>query len=209
MDLLGKPMLAYVIDAAKKAKIFGDDIYVSTENKTIEKIAINLEAKVPQLRPNYLAQDPYGVKDVLEDFLLRNDFTKKWTTVVILLPTSPLILSSDIIDAYKTFTREKSKTLLSVTETGHNSYRSIEIKGSFMSPLFPEKIKKRTQELEPTYRINGAVIIVDRIDFLKHKNFFGTNTSTFIMPQERSIDVDTPFDFKLAEIFLKQKEKQK
>ena len=203
-NLLGKPMIEYVIEAAKSSNLFDDEIYISTESEKIQSIARKLGVQSPQLRPKNLANDPFGVKDVLLDFLKRNTFTQNWTTIVVLLPTSPLLLASDIQSALNIFYTEKNKSLLSVTETDHNAYRSIEIVNGTIAPIFSNKIKKREQELPPTYRINGAIIIIDKLHLIKHKSFFTSGTKAFVMPKERSIDVDTPFDFAMAEFLLKQ-----
>ena len=64
---------------------------------------------------------------------------------------------------------------------------------------------KKNQELEPTYRINGAIMFLDVKQFLKTKSYFDFPIETFIMSKEKSIDVDTLFDFKLAEHFLMQR----
>lgn len=204
-DLLGKPMVQYVIEAAKEAQLFGAEIYLSTESQEIQKTALSLGINAKELRPAALSKDPYGIKDVLFDFLNRNSFTEEWSTIIILLPTSPLLTSEDIQKAVKEFESLENSTLLSVTETDHNAYRSLEIKNDCIAPIFPQKIKKRTQELSPTYRINGAMIIIDRVHFLEHKDFFSPDTLAYVMPKERSIDVDTAFDFALAEILLKNK----
>lgn len=204
-NLLGKPMVQYVIEAAKEAQLFDAEIYLSTESQEIQKIALSLGINANELRPAALSKDPYGIKDVLFNFLNQNSFTEEWSTIVILLPTSPLLTSEDIQKAVKEFESLENSTLLSVTETDHNAYRSLEIKNECIAPIFPQKIKKRTQELSPTYRINGAMIIIDRVHFLEHKDFFSPDTLAYIMPKERSIDVDTAFDFALAEILLKNK----
>lgn len=203
-DLLGKPMFQYVIEAAKNSNLFGNEIYLSTDCKKIQSTALELGVNAKDLRPNSLSKDPYGVKDVLMDFLNRNKFTQEWSTIVLLLPTSPLLVGEDIRKAMKKFLTFKNKTLLSVTETDHNSYRSVEIEDECITPIFPENIPKKTQELPVTYRINGAIIIIDRLHFLKHKDFFSPDTTAYIMPKERSIDVDNSFDFTLAEILLKK-----
>lgn len=207
LDLLGKPMLEYVIEAAKSSNLFDEEIYISTESIEIQSIAKKLGVQSPQLRPENLSNDPFGVKEVLLDFLNRNSFTQNWKTIVVLLPTSPLLLPSDIQSALNVFFAEKNKSLLSVTETDHNAYRTLEIVDGCIAPIFSNKIKKREQELPLTYRINGAIIIIDKPHFMKHKSFFTTGTKAFVMPKERSIDVDTPFDFKKAEFLLLQRNK--
>ena len=182
-----------------------EKFYISTESVEIQSIAKKLGVKSPQLRPENLSNDPYGVKDVLLDFIEQNSFTQNWTTIVVLLPTSPLLLASDIKSALDVFFTNKNKALLSVTETDHNAYRSVEIINDCIAPIFSDRITKRGQELPSTYRINGAIIIIDKLHLIKHKSFFTSGTRAFIMPKERSVDVDTHFDFINAEYFLLQR----
>ena len=79
---------------------------------------------------------------------------------------------------------------MSVTETEHRAQRSILIIDGILSPLFPEAIKAKSQELEPTYRINGSVIIVDIKELLNKKTYFLNPIGTIVMPAGRSVDID-------------------
>ena len=201
----GKPMIQYAIEAALQSKIFDDQIYVSTENNEIAQIAENLGANVPQLRAKKLANDPYGVKDVLLEFLSMNPELKRFKSAVIILPTAPLIASEDICKAFALFEEKPSQNLISVTQTDHNALRSVFVRDDEIIPLFEEHIRKKHQELEPTYRINGAIIIVPIKEFLSNQDFFTHPITTYKMPLERSVDVDTESDFQWAEFLMQKK----
>ena len=201
----GKPLLARVIETAKKSKIFKGNIYLSTDCENISEIAKNFNAKVPQLRPKYLTQDPYGVKDVLLDFLDKNNHLKLFKYVAIILPTAPLIIKDDIQNAFKLMKKENANTLISVTENDHSAFRSLTIDKGEITPIFPDLISKKSQELEMTYRINGAIVIQSVNYFLKHKTYFKNPLDPFIMPRNRSIDIDPSDDFNIAEYHLNMK----
>ena len=130
------------------------------KNNEFANIARNLGAIIPQLRPLELAYDPYGVKEVLLDFLETNSFTSEFENVLVISPTCPLLNSEDIEKAYFKFKERNAKILLSITETDHNSYRSLIVENDYIVPLFEKDIHKKTQELKTTYRINGAIIIL-------------------------------------------------
>ncbi|MGB0376007.1 MAG: acylneuraminate cytidylyltransferase family protein [Flavobacteriaceae bacterium] len=203
--LQGKPMIQYAIEAAFQSKIFEDQIYVSTEKGEIAQIVENLGAKVPQLRPEKLANDPYGVKDVLLGFLSANPELKQFKSAAIILPTAPLIASQDICKAYALFNEKPNQNLISVTPTEHNALRSVYVRDNELVPLFEDCIRKKSQELEPTHRINGAIIIVPIKEFLKNEDFFTPPVTTYTMPLERSVDVDTESDFQWAEFLMQKK----
>jgi CMP-N-acetylneuraminic acid synthetase len=201
--LVGKPMINYVIEAAKASKIFKDHIYVSTESENTAKIATEAGAIVPQLRNEKYAFDPYGISDVLVEFIKQNPSLKNFKFIGILTPTSPLILDKDIVEAFDKFKSNKFDSLLSVSETDHNAYRSLRIENDLLKPLYQDEILMKSQELEATYRINGAITIIETKTFLENKDFFVYPVGTYVMPKERSIDIDNQYDFFLAELILK------
>lgn len=206
--LNGKPLIEYQIDLALKSNLFEkNDIIVSTESKEIEEISLKSGATVPYLREKKLAKDPYGIVDVLYDFLMKFDRYKKYDTVIILLATSPLTKIKDLIGAVKKFKKNNFSSLMTVTETEHNSFRSVILNENRINPIFPIEFQKRSQEIEKTYRINGAITIVKISEFLKNKDYCINPWGAYKMPKSRSIDVDTLDDFKMAEYFINKSEK--
>lgn len=200
--LAGKEMIYYSIKAAQESGLFGEDIIVSTESEEIKEIAEKYGAKVPFLRDEKLAHDPYGVKDVALDFLEKKPEYKNFDNLFILLPTAPLMISEDIIKAYKLYINGSFKYLMSITETEHNAQRSVYNRNNEIVPINKEMMTKKSQELETTYKINGAVTIVNIKDFLISKQYFTYPLGAYMMPRKRSIDVDTEFDFEMAKYFL-------
>ena len=204
-DLNGKPMMQYAIEAAFGSDLFDKHVYLSTENNEFANIARNLGVIIPQLRPLELAFDPYGVKEVLLDFLETNSFTSEFENVIVISPTCPLLNSEDIENAYSKFKERNANILLSITETDHNSFRSLIVEEDYMVPLFEKDIHKKTQQLKTTYRINGAIIILNIDFFKKNQNFHSPIVDIYEMPRERSVDIDTIEDFHFAEFLINKK----
>lgn len=205
LPLNGKEMIYYSIRNAKESQLFSqEDVIVSSESQEVLNIAQKYSASTPYTRPEFLAKDPYGVVDVLWDFLERFPDYKNYDACCILLVTSPLTLPEDILGAYKQFITNSFNTVISVTPIGHSVFRSVYVNDGLVEPLYPEHILKKSQELPQTYRINGSVTWINIKEYLKYKSFFLQPWGSYIMPQERSIDIDYEFDYNYAEYLLKR-----
>lgn len=202
LKINGKELIFFGINAALESGLFDGHIYVSTESPQIRTIAESYGAKVPYLRNEKLAKDPAGVADVALDFLEKFPDLQNFNNLFIILPTAPLIESSDIVKAFNIFTEAKPSCLMSVTETEHNALRSVHVRNNVLVPVAPESVTKKTQELESTYHINGTIIIVDIKTFLERRSYFINPISTFIMPRKKSIDIDTEDDYLYAKFLM-------
>ena len=201
--LNGKPVIAYTIVESIKSN-FIKETYVTTEDKEIADISQEYGAKVIE-RPEELAQDNSTSVDVVLhslDCLENNNDLPDF--FVLLQPTSPLRTKEDIENATKLFIENECDALISVSQLDHSSMMSFEIQNTFLTPNCNEKfLNKRRQELPKFYRPNGAIYITTPDSLRKNKTFIPKKTMPYIMPQERSVDLDTEFDFKLAEYLLK------
>jgi CMP-N,N'-diacetyllegionaminic acid synthase len=202
LPLKGKELLAYPILAALSSGVFGDEVIVSTESEEIRDVALRHGAKVPYLREERLAFDPYQIIDVAVDFFDKNSEYKNYKTLCIMLPSAPLVQAEDVCSAFDTYKKNNLKYLMSVTEFDHNALRAVFVRDNLINPLFRDKIIKRSQELEKTYRINGAIIITDIQDFLRTRTYYNYPLGAYIMPPERSVDIDTEFDYRLAQLII-------
>lgn len=206
--LNGKPLIEYQIDLALNSNLFKkNDIIVSTESEKIKEISLKSGATVPYLREKNLAADPHGIVDVLYDFLMKFESYKEYHTGIILLATSPLTKVKDLIEAYEKFKKNNFSSLMTVTETDHNSHRAVILNGNLINPIFPIEFQKRSQEIEKTYRVNGAITIVKVSEFLKNKDYCISPWGSHIMPKSRSIDIDSLDDFRMAEYYQNKSEK--
>jgi len=206
LTIQGKELIYYPIYAAQESKLFGENIFVSTESEEIREIALRYGAKAPYRREERLAHDPCGVVDVTLDFFENIPSYKDHDNICILLPTFPMILKEDIEKSFETFRESNYKFLISVSETDHNALRSVFVRKNTIKPLFSDKILKKSQELEKTYRVNGAVIVMNIKEFLKSKSYYTFPVAAYVMPRERSIDIDTEFDYRLAKLLMEHQD---
>ena len=206
--LNGKELIYYPIQSALDSKLFKKkNVIISTDSKKIKSIAQKYGANVPYLRDEKLSNDPYGVSDVALDFFNRfPNYITEFDHIFFLFPTCPLANKNDITAAYKIFLNNNFEFLMSVTETHHNAYRSSVINNSELMPLFENSIRERSQALARTYRINGAIVICKIDSFLKEKTYFGNKIGVYTMPKERSVDIDSEFDFKFAEFLINNRD---
>ncbi len=205
--LNGKPLIQYSIEAALNSAYKGR-VIVSTDDIQIAKIATTLDVEVPFVRPEELATDNAKSIDVvlhtLSYFQSKNEL---FDITILLQPTSPLRTAIDINKAIEKLLSDNNlDSVVSVCEAEHHPLwtnilpRDLNM-GNF---LRPDVMAKNRQELPPYYRLNGAIYACKTTFLIENKTFIGRNSCAYIMPQERSIDIDSIVDFKLAEILLKE-----
>ena len=207
--LLGKPLIAWTIEQALVSKYL-DKVVVSTDDKEIAEISKKYGADVPFIRPKQLAEDnAKGIDVVLNalDWFRENDKRKQYDLIMLLQPTSPLRKSEDINKAIELLFLKKAKAIVSVCEADHHPLWANTLPGDGCMKDFIRKeiINKNRQELPKFYRLNGAIYLAYCNYIEKCKSFFNKDTFAYIIPKERSIDIDNEIDFKLAEILIKSK----
>ncbi|MDY0129034.1 MAG: acylneuraminate cytidylyltransferase family protein [Methanosarcina vacuolata] len=201
-NLAEKPLIAYSIEAGTASKYI-DMVAVSTEDQEITTISEKYGAEVVK-RPDSLAQDDSPTIDavfhVIESLNIQNE---KLTIVVLLQPTSPLRNSQDIDSAIKLFLINDCDSVISVSEYQHSPYWAYKIDDKYLKPLFDNNyLKMRRQDLPKSYMPNGAIYI-STVGFLQEcKSFNSSRTLPYMMPAIRSVDIDTEFDFILAESII-------
>ncbi len=201
----GKPLVYWTIKEALKSKYI-DKLIASTDNQKIAAICRRFGAAAPFLRPNALAMDKANSMDALRHAY--NFFKAKqeyFDLILLLQPTSPLRKTEDIDGAIKFLFEKKAKAVISVAR-------------AFISPLWVNKLpqnkcmkdflakqaaNKNRQALPEYFQLNGAVYLGFSECVLKNNSFFGPRTFAYLMPRERSIDIDDMIDFKLAELLKK------
>lgn len=204
-NLNGKPVLAYSIEPSVACDLI-KQTYVTTEDEEISKISKEYGAKIID-RPQELAEDTSSSVDVVLHALKHLEKNGEMPDFFVLLqPTSPLRTTEDIENAIKLFIENKCDALISVCELDHTSMLSLTLENKFLVPNCNEKfLNKRRQDLPTYYSPNGAIYITTYDSLNKNRTFIPKKTIPYIMPKDRSVDLDTPFDFKLAEFLLKNK----
>ena len=203
-DLAGKPLMAYTIEAALKSSQF-DEVMVSTDSERYAEIARSFGASVPFLRSEKTATDTASSWDMVEEVLSKyEELGIYFDTFCLLQPTSPLRTAEDVSAAYELF-REKAKfAVVSVCEAEHSPLwcGHLPENQEFLDFIDVESMKQR-QAGGKYYRLNGAIYIVDIRKFREDKFLYQSGSFAYIMGQDRSVDIDTEIDFKLAEVVQK------
>ena len=204
IDLCGKPLIQYTIDAAKRSKYI-DDVVVSTDSETIADVARKCGAEVPFLRPVELATDTSKSIDVVVhavDFLKKQG--REYDCVIFLQPTQPLRTVEDIDLAINTFYANGRKSLVSVCEVENHPILIRSIKNGILEHLLSCGSDYRRQDMPNYYCVNGCIYI-NAIEEINSKLSQNDNIVPFVMSSERSVDIDEEMDLRKAEFYLSLK----
>lgn len=208
--LAGKPLIAWTIEAALKSPSLGR-LIVSTDDLAIAEVCRNMKVEVPFIRPSELAQDQSSHISVIEHALDWLDTNEQYCPdyIMLLQPTSPLRQTDDIEGAIKFGFDHKCSSLLSVCEASHHPWlaKIIQSDGRMTDFLSNTLNYQRRQDFPEIYVPNGAIYFIRRGDLLQYRSFVTPNTIAYKMPTERSLDIDTPWDFYLANLILNDRER--
>jgi len=197
----GKPLIAWTILEAKKSRYL-DRVIVSSEDPEIIAMAQQWGGEVPFIRPRELARDDTpGIAPVIHAL---ETLPENYDYVVLLQPTSPLRQARDIDDCLETCLDHEAPACVSVTETDKSPYWMYHLDAAHrLIPWLPqERIMATRQELPRTFALNGAVYVARTSLLKQHHTFLTAETIGYVMPKERSVDVDTEFDLTIAECLL-------
>lgn len=203
----GKFLMQYTIEQAIRSKLF-TNIVVSSDSKKIIGISKKLGIITTFLRAKKLSNDKAGKLDVIKNALNLSEeyFNKKFDIIFDLDVTSPLRKVSDIKNAYKLFLSENYKILISGCLAKKSPYfNQVEINKKDVRLV--KNIKKnivRRQDSPKVYDMNASIYIWRRDSLLNSDTLFTNNTGLYIMPENRSIDIDNEIDLKIVEHLLKK-----
>lgn len=203
LELEGKPLIAWTIEAAIQSKYI-DKILVTSDDKEIldaaEKLAVD-----SIVRPAELANDSATTFDAIKHAI--ENTAGDYDYIVLLQPTSPFRASIHIDEAIELLFEKRSEAIVSVSEVEHSPLwtNTLPDDGSLEGFISDDVKNKRSQDLPKFYALNGAIYICKRRRLLTEKTFFIKNRiSAYIMNTISSIDIDTWLDFKLAEVVVKE-----
>lgn len=203
----GKELIYYTISVALKSKIF-TNIILSTDSKKIINISKKFGIKNYILRSKKLSSNRQGKLEVIKDSLIKAEkiFNKKFDVICDLDITSPLRSSKDIVNAFKVFKNRNANNLISCNKSRKNPYYNMVEKNNNKLVVCKnsKKIFKRRQDAPVVYDVNASIYFWKRNFLLKTKKVINSKTAIYIMPFERSIDIDSFADFKLVKFFLKK-----
>ncbi len=200
------PLIAYSIKAAADSGVF-DTIMVSTDSDEYAEVAKRFGAQVPFLRSKDNSDDNASSWDTVIEVL--NNYAKmnmRFDTMCLLQPTSPLREADDIVNGYNLFNEKNADSVTAVCETDHSPLWCMQLDDSLSLKEYNKKsLDLPRQKLARYFRINGALYI-RKIDYSDNTiKLLKNNDYAYIMPKERSIDIDNEMDYKMAEWFLNSK----
>jgi N-acylneuraminate cytidylyltransferase/CMP-N,N'-diacetyllegionaminic acid synthase len=198
----GKPLIVWTIEAALRSSLLSA-VVVSTDDPEIAEVARQAGAQVPFMRPSELALDQTpGLDPVLHAL----DQLPQYDSVLLLQPTSPLRTTEDIDACLRLAVQQHARSVVSVSEADTHPYWTYRLtKDQALSRFVeaePEPIARR-QDLPKAFALNGALYFADANWLRSSGRLVGTETLAYVMAKERSVDLDTPLDWKLAELLLK------
>jgi len=200
-DFLGKPVIAYSIEAALESHLF-DEVMVSTDDKEIAEVAIQFGAKVPFMRSKKNAGDvavlAQVVKEVKDVYILKE---RVFENICCILPTAPLIQVKDLKSSFERLIREKADKITPIVRYTYPIQRALKLVNGEIKMIQPEFFKTRSQDLEPTYYDAGQFYWMK---FIEPKGYI--RKIGYELLESKVQDIDTEEDWRLAELKFKAME---
>ena len=204
-NLHGKPLMAYTIDQAKRSSLF-EYVIVSTDSAEIAETAKQYGAEAWFLRPTELATDEAPKLPVIRHAFLEAEkyYGHEFEILVDLDATSPLRSVEDIKNSYEQFSAEGADILITGSPSRKNPYfNMVEITdGRVRKVKELQSPPARRQDAPEVYDMNASIYIWKRKALLECETLFTDKTSLYVMPERRSIDVDTELDWELVEFII-------
>ena len=207
-ELLGKPLIAYSIEQAKRSKYI-DRVVVSTESAAITDISKQYGAEAPFMRPKEYAEDESSIFDVLLHAIDWMEKKEKYLfdILVLLHVTAPLRNTEDIDNCIELLVKKNADNVFSVAPAHRNPYfNMVEVSKDGKVRLVKDGDFATRQSAPEVFDMNASIYVWWK-DILKEKRAtLLENSHIYIMPKERSVDIDDTIDFKIAEMLLKDAE---
>lgn len=200
---LGKPIIAYTIEAALESGQF-ERVVVSTEDTEIAEISRRFGAEV-DIRPTVLATDSATVVGVCEEFLAREKSAgSEYDVLCCLYATAPLRTASDIVETIKLIEPNSCDFSMAVTRYAHYAHQALcKTEEFYLTPMWPNVVGLRSDVVGELVVGNGSTYCAEVSAFFRVKSFYGPRLRGYEMPLSRSIDIDTRDDFEMAEAMSK------
>ncbi|MFH0879036.1 MAG: acylneuraminate cytidylyltransferase family protein, partial [Lentisphaerota bacterium] len=203
--LAGKPLIAWTFEAAKRS-VSLDRIILSTDDPEMAELGRNCSIHVPFMRPAELAGDTSHVIDATLHALhwLENNEGYLPDYFMLLQPTSPFRSFMDIDAAARMALDRNADAVVSVAPARQHPclMKQVSAEGVLCPWIETGFSETRRQDLPPAYAINGAIYLVRRSVLLDQKSWCPPGTLAYVMPEERSLDIDSPWDFHVANVLM-------
>jgi N-acylneuraminate cytidylyltransferase len=198
-----RPLISWTIDAVHRSR-YVDRTVLSSEDDKIIAIAKKAGCEVPFVRPTNMAEDTSPVEEALTHAL--DQLAEPYDYLVLLQPTSPLRLAEDIDGAIGKCHSSGAPACVAGCEPDKSPYWMFHVgDDGTMSPVTgSDSLKSRRQDLPAVFAPNGAVFVSRVPWFREHRTFYGPDTVAYMMPPERSLDIDTALDLTIVRTLLEK-----
>ena len=196
-DFCGKPLVAWTIEEALKVKEIDHIILTSNDDEILE-IGKNYGIGTHK-------RDEELCRDEVPGWLVASDLMNylkapENSTVIYLQPTSPLRTAEDVRVGLLTYNVMDCDSVISGYQN-NKLFFGFKILNDFLEPMFYESyLSSRRQDLPDAFVLNGAIYVISLKNLNLYGSFYTPRTKAFIMPRERSVDLDTEIDWLLGEI---------
>lgn len=206
--LHGKPLIAYTIEQAKASGLF-EHIVISTDSDDIANVAEEYGAEVFFKRSVEMASDTAGKLDVIKDAFVRSEeyYGKKFDYLVDLDATAPLRSIDDIVNSFNQFLEHNNDNLITAMPSRRSPYFNLVEQDKDGKVYLSKKLDSailRRQDSPKSYDMNASIYIWKRDVILNKNSLFLEKTGLYVMPEERSIDIDTELDFEFVEFLMEK-----
>ena len=205
-EFLGKPIIAYSIEAAINSKLF-DEVMVSTDDAEIAEIAKTYGAVVPFIRSAENSDDYSGtfdvIKEVLESYEKENIY---FDEACCIYPTAPFVTAQKLIEAHSILSKKNIDSVFPVIRYSYPIQRALVVDGNKKIKMRePKYYSSRSQDLEPVFHDAGQFYFFEIKKVLGQKLLWTKNTGFIEISEFEGQDIDNEMDWKLAELKYKLK----
>ena len=200
-DFLGKPIIAYSIEAALNSLLF-DEVMVSTDNIEIAEISRKYGASVPFMRSSINSSDTATTVDAIMEVLdwYSENTNMKFDIICCIYPTAPLIKNGHLKMGYDLIQTKEFDSVLPVVPFSYPIWRGLRCKSGFVNMAWPEFYNSRSQDLEPIYHDAGQWYWLKENSLREQKKLFMEKSHGLILKPSEVQDIDTMEDWGLAEM---------
>lgn len=207
-ELCGKPLIAYTIEQAKASKLF-EHIVISTDSDAIASVAKEYGADVFFKRSAEMASDTAGKLDVIRDAFVRSEvhYQDTFDYLIDLDATAPLRSVEDIINSFNQLLKNSNDNLITAMPSRRSPYFNlveVDLNGKVSLSKQLESTVLRRQDAPKSYDMNASIYIWKRDAILNESSLFLDSTGLYVMPEERSIDIDNELDFEFVEFLMRK-----
>ena len=201
-----KPLIAYTIEQAMQSQLF-EYVVVSTDSDEIASVSKKYGAEIFFKRSQDMASDTAGKLDVIKDAFIRSErhYEQQFDYLIDLDATAPLRNVDDILNSFEQFLKDNNDNLITAMPSRRNPYFNLVEVDNNGKVRLSKKLANtivRRQDAPKCYDMNASIYIWKRETILDEKKMFLDNTGLYIMPEERSIDIDTELDYQIVEFLM-------